>query len=215
MYSYKFPRPSVTVDVVLFRWNENIKDLECLLIERANDPHKGSWALPGGFLDMEETPATAAARELQEETGIKDIKVHEYKVFGDPTRDPRGRVLSIAHYAFLPINSEQQAKAADDAAKTQWFAIQKLPELAFDHDSVIAEALQAIVNDSQSAMPFAPIIPSDFSFETFKIMVQAIFRAETPSDALIKTALTQVSEQTSPNNYSLLHSLENWRLLRK
>ena len=140
MYSYKYPRPCVTTDSLIFRkingfWN-------ILLIERGNEPFKSCWALPGGFVEMDEDLDTAAARELQEETHLEDIELHQLYAFGAPDRDPRHRTITIAYWGI--DNSEKKAEAGDDAARLLWFAIEKLPPLAFDHDKIIAKALETI-----------------------------------------------------------------------
>ena len=132
-YTYPFPRPAVTVDIIIFRIFEN--EPEVLLIQRANDPFKGQWALPGGFVDKDEPLEEAAARELQEETGLKGILLTQMHTFGSPGRDPRGHTVSVVYVGYLPLGAK--AKAGDDAAKTEWFNVNELPELAFDHDSVI------------------------------------------------------------------------------
>jgi len=136
-FTYKYPRPCVTTDCLIFR------KIRCnwhlLLIERGNEPFKGCWALPGGFLEMEEDLDACAARELQEETGLTDIGLHQLYTFGAPNRDPRQRTISVAYWGV--DNSEQQAVGGDDAAKAQWFALDKLPALAFDHELAIQKAL--------------------------------------------------------------------------
>ena len=135
-YHYRYPRPSVTTDCVIFGFDA--EGLKLLLIERANDPFKGRWAFPGGFLNMDEPAEQGALRELEEETGLTGIRVHQLHTFSSPQRDPRGRVITIAHYALVPL---QQAKAADDAAKAQWFALNGIPPLAFDHDRILRMAI--------------------------------------------------------------------------
>lgn len=127
----------VTVDAVIFRnfGHEN----QLLLIKRRNDPFKGKWALPGGFVDENEDLEVAAIRELAEETSIQIDKVVQLKAFGKPGRDPRHHTVSVAFMAV--IDGQSEAKAADDATDAQWFPINKLPELAFDHSEIISFAL--------------------------------------------------------------------------
>lgn len=136
-FTYKYPRPCVTTDCLIFRKIRN--NWHLLLIERGNEPFKGCWALPGGFLEMEEDLDTCAARELQEETGLTGIELHQFYAFGAPNRDPRHRTISVAYWGV--DNSEQQAVGNDDAAKAQWFALEKLPSLAFDHELILQKAL--------------------------------------------------------------------------
>ena len=140
MYQYEYPRPMVTVDMVVIKKKENTTEI--LLIERGNDPYKNHWALPGGFIEMEETLVASAYRELKEETGITDIKLHAIKTYGNPGRDPRGRTVSIVFGGVLKSN--QQAIAGDDAAKAEWFDISRLPVLAFDHGIIVEECLSLL-----------------------------------------------------------------------
>jgi len=130
----------VTVDMVVIKKKENATEI--LLIERGNEPYKNHWALPGGFIEMEETLVASAYRELEEETGITDIKLHVLNTYGDPGRDPRGRTVSVVFGGVLKSN--QQAIAGDDAAKAAWFDIKKLPVLAFDHGIIVEECLSLL-----------------------------------------------------------------------
>ena len=139
-YTYKYPRPAVTVDMLVFR--EQKSQLEILLIRRNHEPFEGKWALPGGFMDMNETLEEAAARELHEETGLKDISLTQLKAYSAIHRDPRHRTVSVAFMGFLTGN--QEPVAGDDARETAWFPVQKLPPLAFDHQQIIADALLRI-----------------------------------------------------------------------
>ncbi|PPK88259.1 8-oxo-dGTP diphosphatase [Neolewinella xylanilytica] len=135
MPTYKHPRPSVTVDVVVFGYDGG-QTLKLLLIQRGGEPFKGQWALPGGFVDMDEDLEVSALRELEEETGVKDIYVEQLYTFGQPGRDPRGRVISVAHYALVNLGNHP-TNAASDATRADWFSLDELPELAFDHAGII------------------------------------------------------------------------------
>lgn len=139
-YTYDYPRPAVTVDSLIFSIDPD-KGLEILLIERANNPFKGSWAIPGGFVDMDEDLIPAAKRELQEETGMLIGNLYEVGVFAKPDRDPRGRVITIAFWELTDKNN-YTLKAADDAKRYAWKAVNNLPDLAFDHLEIIQTALQ-------------------------------------------------------------------------
>lgn len=145
MYCYEYPRPCVTTDSLIFRKINN--SWHILLIERGNNPFKGCWALPGGFVEMDEDLDAAAARELQEETHLEDIDLHQLYAFGAPDRDPRHRTITIAYWGI--DNSEKTATAGDDAANLQWFALENLPPLAFDHDKIIAKAIETISLESK------------------------------------------------------------------
>lgn len=128
----------VTVDVILFK--EIRTDLEILLIKRKNSPFKDFWALPGGFVDENEDLNDAASRELLEETSISNSSLKQTKAYGKPFRDPRSHTVSVAFYGDVPI--EVEGKAADDAKELKWFNIHELPDLAFDHAQIIADAIK-------------------------------------------------------------------------
>jgi 8-oxo-dGTP diphosphatase len=139
-YCYEYPRPSVTVDIILFhRAGERT---EVLLIKRARDPFKGAWAFPGGFVDEDESLERAAARELKEETGLEGIKMEQLAAFGDPGRDPRGHTVSVAFVALLDRPAE--AAGADDAEDARWHSALRPPRLAFDHKKILRRALDRV-----------------------------------------------------------------------
>jgi 8-oxo-dGTP diphosphatase len=138
MYSYSYPRPAVTVDAILISKQNSV-----LLIERGREPFKGKWALPGGFIDMDEPLETACMRELEEETGIRISELKQFKAFGAVDRDPRHRTISVIFYAFT--EDKIIALAGDDAAKAQWFPLDQLPELAFDHQLILEEFKEEVL----------------------------------------------------------------------
>jgi len=142
-YIYDWPRPMVSVDAAVF--SRSAGRTEVLLINRGNEPFKGRWAVPGGFLELDEELEDAAARELAEETGVAGVQLEQIHAFGKCGRDPRGRMISIV---FMGVANEQQqaaTKAGDDAAKAQWFDVESLPEnLAFDHDEMIKFAVKRL-----------------------------------------------------------------------
>ncbi len=140
MYCYKYPRPALTVDAVVFKKSD--KNYKVLLIERKFPPYKGKWALPGGFVDMDETLDNAISRELKEETGLENIHLEQLHTFGTLNRDPRGRTVSVVYWGIA--KNDSNAVAGDDAAKAKWFDINTLPELAFDHNNVIKMAIKKI-----------------------------------------------------------------------
>jgi len=135
-YTYEYPRPAVTADIVVVTRETKPR---VLLIRRGRPPFEGSWALPGGFVDMEETLETAARRELLEETGIKAGAMTQLHTFGDPGRDPRGRTISVVYLTRVNVG-QVQAVAGDDAADVGWFALARPPQLAFDHREILAFA---------------------------------------------------------------------------
>lgn len=135
-YTYKYPRPAVTGDCIVIT---KAADAKVLLIQRGDDPYKGCWAFPGGFMNMDETTEQCAIRELEEETGLKVNEVHQIGAYSKVDRDPRGRTITVAYLAIIdkPISVIGQ----DDAAKAEWWPINSLPQLAFDHDEIIADAI--------------------------------------------------------------------------
>jgi 8-oxo-dGTP diphosphatase len=138
-YCYRHPHPAVTADCVIFGYDDN--NIKVLLIQRGNEPYKGHWAFPGGFMNIDETAEQCALRELEEETGLKDVKVEQFYTFTDVNRDPRERVISIAYYGKIQLSN---VKGSDDADDAQWFSLDEIPNLAFDHDLVLSKALEKI-----------------------------------------------------------------------
>ena len=141
-YTYKYPRPAVTTDCVVFGIDG--QKLKILLIKRGNEPYKDCWAFPGGFLNMDENAEQGALRELKEETGLNLNNIKELGTYSDVNRDPRERVISIAFYA---ITRKSEVQGGDDAAKAQWFALDEVPHLAFDHDKMLKNALIKLKED--------------------------------------------------------------------
>ena len=137
-YTYKYPRPAVTADCVVMT-----KDTvpQVLLIQRGIDPFKGCWAFPGGFMNMDETTEQCAIRELEEETGLQVSMLHQIGAYSKVDRDPRGRTITVAYLAI--IDKPVSVTGQDDAAKAQWFPIDTLPPLAFDHEEIMRDAINA------------------------------------------------------------------------
>ena len=140
MYSYKYPRPALTADCIVFARKE--QDFRVLLVQRANEPYKGKWAFPGGFMNMDETTEETARRELKEETGLIVDDISQIGTFDRVDRDPRGRVITVAY--FVVIDGIREVKGGDDAAVARWFSIGNLPELAFDHQKIMEVALRKL-----------------------------------------------------------------------
>ena len=146
-YTYKYPRPAVTADCIVITKEAEPK---VLLIERGDEPFKGCWAFPGGFMNMDETTEQCAIRELEEETGLKVSEVHQIGAYSKVDRDPRGRTITVAYLAI--VAAPMAVNGQDDAAKAQWFPLSALPELAFDHDEIMQDAIkkyQEIVIDKK------------------------------------------------------------------
>ena len=135
MYTYNYPHPAVTADCLVFaRTDEGMK---LLLIQRKNEPCKGKWAFPGGFMDIDETTIDAARRELKEETGLVVGELHRVGIFDAVDRDPRDRIITVAYYTIL--DKPAGVSGLDDAAQAKWFSLTELPDLAFDHKEILQE----------------------------------------------------------------------------
>jgi 8-oxo-dGTP diphosphatase len=137
-----YPHPALTADVVLFAVGQGT--LEVLLIQRDGPPFEGHWAFPGGFVNVGEAPRDAARRELEEETNIQDVSLEQLRAFGNPGRDPRGHVVTVAYLAVIPMDTRRRPEAGSDAAQTRWWSVDELPPLAFDHADVLTYALKRL-----------------------------------------------------------------------
>lgn len=176
MHTYKYPRPSVTVDIVVYGYDGG-KQLKMLLIQRGSPPHKGSWALPGGFVDMDENLETAALRELEEETGVKDLFVEQLFTFGNPGRDPRGRVISVAYFSLVNLQ-DHPAVAASDAAKAEWFSLDELPDLAFDHSDIIATANNRLAAKVRYQPIGFELLPDEFTLGQLQQLYETVLNVK-------------------------------------
>jgi 8-oxo-dGTP diphosphatase len=168
-YCYRYPHPAVTADCVIFGFDGlNIK---VLLVQRGGEPYKGWWALPGGFMRMDETIEECARRELREETGLKVNNVEQFHVFSKVDRDERERVITVAHYALVRL---ADVEGGDDAAKAQWFAESEMPSLAFDHDRILRMALRKL----KERICFEPVgfelLPEVFTMTELQNLYEAI-----------------------------------------
>ena len=142
MFSYDYPRASITADIIIFLKESNSNKI--LLIKRGRGPFKNTWALPGGFMDMDETIEKTAIRELEEETSLKNIELKQLYTFSEINRDPRHRTVSIVFYGFTDKNN-CKAVGGDDASEATWFDITDLPKLAFDHKEIIDFAIKSVL----------------------------------------------------------------------
>lgn len=174
-YTYQYPRPAVTVDCVVFGLDEG--KLKILLIERNSAPFAGCWALPGGFVDQNESLDAAARRELAEETGLADVFLEQLYSFGDPGRDPRGHTVSVAYYA-LVRQDQHTPRAATDASDAAWYPVNRLPKLAFDHRKIVAAAVARL----QGKVRYQPIgfelLPRKFTLTQLQSVYEAILERE-------------------------------------
>lgn len=164
-YTYEYPRPALTVDCVVFGWSDDA--LKLLLIRRGVEPFAGKWALPGGFVQMEEELEAAAERELQEETGLSSVYLEQLYTFGMPDRDPRGRVVSVAYYA-LVRDADYLLKADTDAAEAAWFALDQIPALAFDHHVIVEMAIERLRGKIRYKPIGFDLLPEKFTLPQLK-----------------------------------------------
>ena len=218
-YCYKYPHPAVTTDCVIFGFDGS--ELQVLLIERGIEPFKGKWAFPGGFLNMDETAQEGALRELKEETGLENAYIEQFNTYSDPGRDPRERVITIAHYALVRI---QEVKGGDDAAKAQWFPIDEVPQLAFDHDKILRDAMRKL----RERIHFEPIgfelLPEKFTMRDLQILYESILgvkfdRRNFAKKMMHYELLNQLDETVRPTakRDALLYSFnkENYELFKE
>lgn len=173
-YTYLYPHPAVTTDVVVFSIREH--RLQLLLIRRAAEPFQGHWALPGGFLDIDEDLDHCAARELEEETGVSGVYLEQLYTFGRPGRDPRERVISVAYFALIP-SEKLDLHAASDASEAAWFSVSDLPPLAFDHQEIIRVAHERLVAKLDYSTIAFQFLPDSFTLgelqDVYEILVDA------------------------------------------
>lgn len=171
MYTYKYPHPAVTTDSVIFGFDG--ASINILLIERGLEPYKGSWALPGGFLRMDETVEDGAKRELCEETNIKDVYLEQFHVFSGVNRDPRERVLTVAFFALVSKN-DFKVLAGDDANKAQWHEWNHLPPLAFDHAEIISMARKKLQEKLRVSPIAFKLLDNEFKMDELQRIYELI-----------------------------------------
>lgn len=174
-YTYQYPRAALTVDCVVFGFDE--AELKVLLIQRGLEPFKGKWALPGGFVRVEETLDEAARRELFEEAGLKDVFLEQLYTFGAVERDPRERVVSVAYYALVKL-AAHETKAATDAADARWFPVSKVPRLAFDHAEILATALTRLKGKVRYQPIGFELLPPKFTLSELQHLYEAVLGTE-------------------------------------
>jgi 8-oxo-dGTP diphosphatase len=152
-------QPAITVDVVIFRLHEDV--LKVLLIRRAFPPFKGKWALPGGFVNIDEALEDAALREMEEETGVRDVYLEQLYTFGNPKRDPRGRVITVAYFAL--ISKDIEVHASEEATHVAWYQVNKIPDLAFDHEKILGYAFQRLRYKLEYSAVGFELLPDEFT----------------------------------------------------
>lgn len=198
VYTYQYPHLSVTTDCVIFGFDGS--KLQVLLVERGVEPFKGQWAFPGGFVRMEESCEECARRELHEETGLEGVRIEQFRAFSEPNRDPRERVITIAYYALV---RRQDVCGGDDAARAEWFTLDCVPQLAFDHDRILREAIRCL----RERIHFEPIgfelLPEKFTMRQLQNLYEAILdvhfdRSNFAKKMLHFNILTQLGEKVRP-----------------
>ena len=197
-YCYKYPHPAVTTDCVIFGFDGH--DIKILLVERGIDPYKGKWALPGGFLKPDESAEQGALRELLEETGLPSAYMEQFHTYSTPDRDPRERVITIA---FLALVKLQEVRGGDDAADARWFAVNQVPQLAFDHDVILCDAMARL----REKIHFHPIghdlLPEKFTMKELQTLYESVLgvrfdRGNFAKKMLHLDILTQLDETVWP-----------------
>lgn len=175
--TYEYPRPALTVDAAVFGLDE--EDLKILLIRRAIEPFQGKWALPGGFVRVEESLEAAVRRELLEETGISDVFLEQLYTFGDLGRDPRERVVTVAYYALVRL-SDHRIKATTDARDAAWFPVAEATGLPFDHNRILAVALERLKGKVRYQPIGFELLPPQFTLSQLQRLYETIL--EKPLD---------------------------------
>jgi 8-oxo-dGTP diphosphatase len=168
----EYPKPSVTVDIVIFTIKDN--DLKVLLVKRNLEPFKNSWAIPGGFVKMHESLEQAAVRELQEETGVKDVYLEQLYTFGNPQRDPRGRVITITYMALVKAE-KTTLRASTDVSMADWFSVSKIPVLAFDHNEILNYAIKRLRWKFEYTPVVFSMLPEKFAISQLQKIYEIVF----------------------------------------
>lgn len=179
-HTYEFARPALTVDIVVFALcagDDSEEDLHVMLIERDLKPYEGQWALPGGFVRVEETLDEAARRELEEETGLVDIYLEQLYTFGEVQRDPRERVVTVAYYALVNLEGHD-VQASTDARSAAWFSVNDLPELAFDHSEILHTAHERLRGKVRYQPIGFELLPEKFTLRQLQHLYEVILDRE-------------------------------------
>lgn len=197
-FCYKYPHPALAADCVIFGFDG--VSIKVLLIQRGFEPYKDFWAFPGGFMNIDETVEQCAKRELEEETGLKDVAVEQFYTFSAVNRDSRERILSVAHYALVRLSD---VKGGDDAMSAKWFAMNEIPPLAFDHDEMLQRAKKRL----KERICFEPIgielLPETFTVNTLQNLYEAILETKFDNynfhNKMLKLGILEEAEPSSKN----------------
>lgn len=184
---HQYEKPSVTVDIVIFTIQD--KELKVLLVRRGLEPFKGEWAIPGGFVRIEESLEEAAKRELAEETGVRDVYLEQLYTFGEPKRDPRGRVITVSYMAL--VNSENIGlKATTDVSEAKWFSINNLPQVAFDHEKILDYALKRLKWKFEYTTVAFSLLPKEFTISQLQNIYEIVFNKKFDKRNFVKKLLS-------------------------
>src|SRR5579863_8080556 len=199
----KYERPSVTVDVVMMSLRQ--RDLQVLLVKRRAWPYEGMWAIPGGFVNIDESLESAAKRELREETSVQDVYLEQLYTFGDPGRDPRTRVITVVYFALL--DSERlQVRAGDDAGNVQWFSVYHLPSLAFDHAKILNYTLDRLRGKLEYTTIAFNLLPEQFTLRELQRVYEIILHRKLDKRNFRKKVLsTGILEDTGAKKMEGTH----------
>jgi 8-oxo-dGTP diphosphatase len=171
-FTYEHPRPSLTVDPVIFTLRDDT--LQVLFVRRGEEPFMGHWALPGGFVQIDESLEDAVLRELEEETGLKEAYLEQLYTYGDPGRDPRGRVVTIAYFALIRADAPIRDEGGHDATQACWFPVDNLPSLAFDHEQIVGYALRRLRYKLEYTAVGFELLPAEFSLSELQYTYEII-----------------------------------------
>jgi 8-oxo-dGTP diphosphatase len=202
-YVYEYPHPAVTVDVVVFTLAGNA--LQILLVRRARPPWQGMWALPGGFVEIDESLRRAAWRELREETGVTTGYLEQLGAFGRPDRDPRERIITVAYFSFVPAE-RLRIEAASDAADARLFAVEALPALAADHERIVTLTLRRVrEHGDASLLPFR-LLPDEFTMSELQEAYEGLLGQELDKRNFRKKILSRaLAEPTGESRRGAAH----------
>jgi len=201
--TYEYPRPALTVDVVVFALDDD--DLKVMLIQRGLAPFAGQWALPGGFVRVDETLDAAARRELREETGLKDIYLEQLYTFGALGRDPRERVVTVAYYALVNL-AGHDVQASTDAHNAAWFPVNDLPTLAFDHDQILLAAYERLRGKVRYQPIGFELLPEKFTLRQLQHLYEVILDRELDKRNFRKKVLAmEIVRETSEIEQDVAH----------
>lgn len=207
----KYERPSVTVDVVIFTIREN--DLKVLLVQRRDHPFKDKWAIPGGFVNMDESLEVGARRELEEETGVQDVYMEQLYTFGDPDRDPRTRVITVTYFALVEARQVRPLKAGSDAKAAEWFSVYNLPELAFDHAKILDYALTRLRYKLEYTNVAFQLLPELFTLTELQRVYEIIFnRPLDKRNFRKKLSIRELDQPDDPHRVYMLEETNEFKM---